>query len=88
VTFGTFRGPDRRADRAPEQTATAPVSVASAVLTVTGLDTATHNMRPALSTPGTLPPPGPNYWVAPPCSTYYGQKIATNKPSAYGAKQP
>jgi subtilase family serine protease len=84
VTFGTFRGPDRRADRAPEQMATAPVSVASAVLTVTGLDTATHDMRPA----DTLPPPDPNYWVAPPCSTYYGQKIAVNQPSAYGKKQP
>jgi subtilase family serine protease len=84
VTFGTFRGPDRRADRAPEQTATAPVSVASAVLTVSGLDTATHDMRPT----DTLPPPGPNYWVAPPCSAYYGQKIAADQPSAYGKKQP
>jgi subtilase family serine protease len=84
VTFGTFRGPDRKADRAPEQTATAPDSVASAVLSVTGLDTATHDMTPA----DTLPPPGPNYWVAPPCSTYYGQKIAFNEPSAYGIKQP
>jgi subtilase family serine protease len=84
VTFGTFRGPDRRADRAPQETASAPAGLASAVLTVTGLDTATHDMTPA----DTLPPPGPNYWVAPPCSTYYGQKIAVSKPSAYGAKQP
>lgn len=84
VTFGTFRGPDRKADRAPEETASAPAGVASAVLTVSGLDTATHEMTPA----DTLPPPGPNYWVAPPCSTYYGQKIAFNEPSAYGAKQP
>jgi subtilase family serine protease len=84
VTFGMFRGPDRRADRAPEQAATAPASLASAVLTVTGLDTATHDMIPA----DTLPPPGPNYWVAPPCSKYYNQKIATSEPSAYGAKQP
>jgi subtilase family serine protease len=84
VTFGTFKGPDKKADRAPNQTATAPASVASAVLTVSGLDTASHNMKPA----DTLPPPDPNYWVAPPCSTYYGQKIATDKPSAYGKKQP
>ena len=88
VTFGTFRGPDLKADRAPEQTASAPAGVASAVLTVTGLDTATHEMTPALSVPGSLPPPGPNYWVAPPCSTYYGQKIASSEPSAYHAKQP
>jgi subtilase family serine protease len=84
VTFGIFRGPDRRADRAPEQMATAPASVANAVLTVTGLDTATHDMTPA----DTLPPPGPNYWIGPPCSTYYGQKIAVDQPSAYGKKQP
>jgi subtilase family serine protease len=84
VTFGTFRGPDRRADRAPEETASAPAGVASDVLTVSGLDTATHDMTPA----DTLPPPGPNYWVAPPCSQYYGQKIAVKEPSAYGAKQP
>ena len=84
VTFGTFRGPDKKADRAPEQAATAPASVASAVLTVSGLDTATHQAKPA----DTLPPPGPNYWVAPPCSKYYGQKIAVSQPSAYGTKQP
>ena len=84
VTFQNFRGPDKRTDRAPAETASAPASVASAVLTVSGLDTATHQMKPA----DTLPPPGPNYWVAPPCSAYYGQKIATSEPSAYGKKQP
>jgi subtilase family serine protease len=84
VTFGTFMGPDKKADRAPDQTATAPANVASAVLTVSGLDTASHAMKPA----DTLPPPGSNYWIAPPCSEYYGQKIAANEPSAYGQKQP
>jgi subtilase family serine protease len=84
VTFGMFRGPDRKADRAPDQTATAPAGVGSDVLAVAGLDTATHIMKPA----DTLPPPGPNYWVAQPCSKYYGQKIASNEPSAYGKKQP
>src|SRR6202035_1751271 len=84
VRFGTFRGPDRRADRAPEETASAPAGVAGDVLTVSGLDTATHNMTPS----DTLPPPDPNYWIAPPCSQYYGQKVAVNEPSAYGLKQP
>jgi subtilase family serine protease len=84
VTFGMYRGPDRKNDRAPEQSATAPASVAGDVLTVSGLDTASHLAKPA----DTLPPPGPNYWVAPPCSQYYGQKIAVNEPSAYGIKQP
>src|SRR3984957_11110687 len=84
VTFGTFRGPDRQADRAPEPTASAPAGVAGDVLTASGLDTAKHNMTPA----DTPPPPDPNYWIAPPCSQYYGQKVAVSEPSAYGAKQP
>src|ERR1035438_1313953 len=34
VTFGTYRGPDGRSDRAPDHAATAPSSVASSVLAV------------------------------------------------------
>ena len=82
VTFGTYRGPDGHSDRAPSQVATAPSSVASSVLAVSGLDTARSQIKPA------LPPPGPNYWVAKPCSTYYGSKVATSKPKAYGTYQP
>ncbi|HEY2130802.1 MAG TPA: S53 family peptidase [Streptosporangiaceae bacterium] len=82
VSFGTYRGPGGQAARAPQSAATAPSSVASFVLAVAGLDTAKSAIKPA------LPPPGPNYWVANPCSTYYGQKVATNKPQAYGKFQP
>ncbi|HEY9242789.1 MAG TPA: S53 family peptidase [Streptosporangiaceae bacterium] len=82
VSFGTYRGPGGQSARAPESAATAPASVAGDVLAVAGLDTAKSAIKPA------LPPPGPNYWVAPPCSTYYGQKVATNKPKAYGQHQP
>ncbi len=82
VTFGTYKGPGGTSDRAPNQTATAPSSVASSVLAVSGLDTAKSTIKPQ------LPPPGPNYWTAAPCSTYYGQKVATNKPTAYGKHQP
>ncbi|MGI8445678.1 MAG: S53 family peptidase [Streptosporangiaceae bacterium] len=82
VTFGTYKGPGGQSDRAPDHAATAPSSVASSVLAVSGLDTAKSTIKPA------LPPPGPNYWVAKPCSTYYGQKVATNKPKAYGKYQP
>ena len=82
VTFGIYRGPDGQSDRAPSQAATAPSAVASSVLAVSGLDTARSQIKPA------LPPPGPNYWVARPCSTYYGSKVATNKPKAYGKYQP
>jgi subtilase family serine protease len=82
VNFGTYRGPGGQAARAPEQAATAPASVAGSILGVSGLDTAKSQIKPA------LPPPGPNYWVAGPCSTYYGQKVATSKPKAYGKHQP
>ena len=82
VTFGTYRGPGGQSDRAPDHAATTPSSVASSVLAVSGLDTAKSAIKPA------LPPPGPNYWVAKPCSTYYGSKVATNKPKAYGKYQP
>jgi subtilase family serine protease len=82
VSFGTFRGPGGQTARAPESAASAPSSVAGDVLAVAGLDTAKSAIKPA------LPPPPPNYWVAKPCSTYYGQKVATNKPKAYGQYQP
>ncbi len=84
VTFGSFLGPDHKADRAPEQEASVPASLAGEVLAVNGLDTAAHYMRPAER----LPPPGPNYWIALPCSGFYGEVIAFNEPSAYGAPQP
>ena len=84
VTFHDYRGPDQRTDRAPEQAASAPASVGEAVAAVTGLDTATHTMRPA----DLLPPPPSNYWTAGPCSQFYGQKIAITEPRAYGAPQP
>jgi len=84
VSFANFRGPDGRIDRAPEQTASAPNSVAGAVLAVSGLDTARHTMKHYEA----LPPPEANYWVAPPTSGYYGEKIATNEPTAYGKHQP
>ncbi len=82
VTFGTYRGPDGLSDRAPNQAASAPSSVASSVLAVFGLDTAKSVMKPS------LPPPPPNYWVAKPCSAYYGEKTATHKPKAYGKHWP
>lgn len=84
VTFHNYRGPDQRTDRAPEQAASTPASVGDAVAAVTGLDTATHTMRPD----DLLPPPPPNYWTAGPCSQFYGQKIAITEPRAYGAHQP
>ena len=84
VTFATFTGPDNTAVRAPEQEASVPANLAASVLTVGGLDTASHHMKPA----GKLPPPGSNYWIAGPCSTFYGEVIAYNEPYAFGQPQP
>jgi subtilase family serine protease len=84
VTFGAFRGPEDKLDRAPEQAASAPESVAGDVLAVEGLDTAKHYAKRYEE----LPPPEANYWIPGPTSDYYGEKIATNEPSAYGRHQP
>jgi len=70
--------------RAPESNVTVPDSIASSVLTVTGLDTGKHLRTHS----DTLPPPEPNYNVAEPCGQYWGQKIANDKPTAYGKHQP
>jgi subtilase family serine protease len=92
VKFASYRVAGR-VQRAPEQAASAPASVASAVLTVSGLSTARQRMRPQLAAASTkssakLPPAGPNFWVAHPCAKYYGQKTAVSKPTAYGKHQP
>jgi len=84
VSFGSFKAPNGHFYRAPVAAATAPASVAGDLLTVSGLDTAPH----LATRMDQLPPPGPNFWVAPPCSAYFGQKTATNEPTAYGKHQP
>ena len=91
VTFGRYRLAGQGVVRAPAQAASAPASVAASVLSVSGLSTARATMRPQLATTAAttkLPPPGPNYWVAPPCGSYYGQSIAKAKPKAYGKNWP
>jgi len=60
-----------------------PSSLAGAIDEVAGLDE-TDAVRPT----ATLPGPPPVFKNAPPCSTYYGQKIATSLPPAYGQHQP
>jgi len=84
VRFGSFRGPGGKVARAPEQNASVPDSLAGSVLTITGLDTARASVRPLDG----LPPPGPNFYVAGPCSQYWAQKTATDEPAAYGKHQP
>jgi len=84
VSFADYTDSTGQTARAPESPATVPGSLASAVLAVSGLDTGNHEMKPQ----DQLPPPGPNYWVAPPTSTYYGSKIAANEPTADGVHWP
>lgn len=91
VTFGAYKGADGRVYRAPDQSASYPGSISGDVVSVTGLDSAQHLMKPAEA----LPPPGQNYFVAPTCAKYYGQLSATKVadsgaaiPTAYGKAQP
>lgn len=65
--------------------ASTPAAVTAAVGGLIGLDQGTTLKKPASREPG--PPPGSRYGV-PPCSTYFGQLLATDKPTAYGKIQP
>ncbi|WP_433186040.1 S53 family peptidase [Actinoallomurus sp. CA-150999] len=69
---------------APESTPRVPAALAPNVMTITGLDSAPHEMKPADS----LPPPPSNRWAPGPCARYYGETKATNLPTAYGASAP
>jgi subtilase family serine protease len=67
--------------RAPASGASIPASLKGIVRGVTGLsDLFAHPSSPA--------PPPAAFVVAQPCSAYWGEKIATNKPPAYGDVQP
>jgi len=91
-TFGTqlhnykYQGQTVRANSsALSLPAGTPVAVKGAISAVIGIDQGTTLKKPADTEPG--PPPGARYGVQP-CSSYYGQKLATNMPSAYGKKWP
>jgi subtilase family serine protease len=83
VNFGSYKV-QGKVERAPQSDASVPSAVSSSVLTVTGLDSRKTLRQPA----ETLPPPEPNFWVAEPCASYYGQKVANDKPAAFGKHQP
>jgi subtilase family serine protease len=63
----------------------APAAVTATVAGVLGVDQGAQIHKKADPEPG--PAPGARYGV-PPCSAYYGEKVATDKPSAYGKKWP
>ena len=62
-----------------------PAAVSGVIAGVLGIDQGSTLKQPADTEPG--PPDGARYGVEP-CSDYYGQKTAYDKPSAYGKKEP
>jgi subtilase family serine protease len=64
-----------------------PAQVTRSVAGVLGVDQGPQLHKPADEAPG--PPTGSRYGVnVKPCSAYFGQQTATDKPAAYGKKQP
>ena len=79
--------------QAPDGNLSIPRSVAGAITGVAGLDGSDRLVRPqqqAQQSPNDLAgaPPSPAFVNAPPCSDYWGQKLATGTPPAYGQTQP
>jgi subtilase family serine protease len=72
-----------RSVRGPASDPTVPSSLRGMVTGVEGL--ANITARP-LSVPNAPPPAA--FRVGRPCSSYWGEKVATNKPPAYGVHQP
>jgi subtilase family serine protease len=66
--------------RAPDGEPSMPASIAGGVTAVTGLEDADY------ATPRAAPPAA--FVNAPPCSTYWAEKMASDKPTAFGAVQP
>lgn len=62
-----------------------PATVTSSVAGIVGVDQGSELKKPADTLPG--PPAGARYGVQP-CSQYFGQKVATDKPTAYGKHAP
>ena len=84
AAFGTqlaFFAINGRQERAPAQDVSVPSSVASNVLGVTGLTTFGHRTSPAFA-----PPAG--FRNNTPCSSYYGQQLATTLPKFKGQTLP
>jgi subtilase family serine protease len=69
--------------QAPASTLSAPAGVAASVLAVSGLDTTPSIVHPASQTG-----PEPGFRNAPPCSAYYGEKLASSLPKFGGATLP
>jgi subtilase family serine protease len=72
--------------RSPSRALSVPPSIGGLVTSVVGLDDSAAFVH--YDHPKSDAPPSGGFRNAPPCSTYWAEKIATSLPSAYGAKQP
>ena len=69
--------------RAPATPVSIPARLGGSVLAVVGLDETWYSPNTE-----SVAPPAPASRDAGPCSHYWGEKIATHKPSAYGSNRP
>jgi subtilase family serine protease len=74
-----------RTVQAPTGALSAPAAVAPSVLAVLGVDTTPSTVSPASQKPA---PPPAGFRNAPPCSRYYGEKMATTVPAFNGHTLP
>jgi subtilase family serine protease len=84
VSINSYRH-DGMTVQAPTSALSVPSGVASSVLTVLGVDTTPMTVSPSTQKP---PPPEPGFHNAPPCSAYYGEKLATSLPQFEGHTLP
>ena len=71
--------------QAPDGALSVPSALASAVLTVAGVDTTPLYNQPSTQNPA---PPSAGFRNATPCSAYYGEKLATALPQFNGQTLP
>jgi subtilase family serine protease len=89
VAFGTHFNDYRVSGltvRSPATALTVPSALAPLVTGVIGLDDSAAFVH--FDHPKNDAPPSPGFVNAPPCSTYWAEKLATTLPQAYGATQP
>jgi subtilase family serine protease len=89
TTLGSFTV-NGKVERAPVSDAKVPAAVAALVAGVDGLSSVPQLNKPASVVPNKLgSAPAPAAFVnGLPCSAYWGQKVATTLPGAYGGKLP
>jgi len=86
TTMSTYRFQGKSVP-APDSTLSVPNALGSTVLAVTGLTPAGHKVSPHQSEPADLGAPA-GFVNATPCSSYYGEKAASDQPKFRGKTLP